>query len=145
MKLFDILDDISDFCITNSHLSLYRINYGGCGIFALRLYKFLDKIGIKSKIHLVNEIQCSQDMLFSHILIEFSYNDKCYYYDADGLKESLDKYYLVNEINVESLIKMVKDENFWSSTYNRKHISLLGKKINEIYVNEFMNKQFVLK
>lgn len=132
------------------------INYGGCGVFAERLYDKLKLFGYKPKIVvLVNSKQCFADSMkmldergldyywinrtegFSHIMVKVN----GYYVDSEGMyKSQADmpskwRYYDIYEkgMKIGSLRKCTADERFWNDRFDRYDIPAIENRLDSIY------------
>lgn len=159
MTELQVLNDLADEIRNDIDNNIPNINCGGCGIFAERLYKVLDKMGYNPTIAFVTRypddwdswlklsnrdktttIQFGNLDPFCHVMV------KCdgYYFDSSGMYHTL-THHPMNEgrslkvsakydMDIQGLRELLK-LNIWSDIYERSNTKIIVKKLGEIYKN----------
>lgn len=123
------------------------IHCGGCGVFAEHLYDLFAKLGHKPKLVIITNSAKDMDKRvkgkaytsypsLKHIIIKI---DK-YYVDNLGVYAKVEnvpyfdgKSECCKSLTIDKLREWNGNASMWNDTFNRKHISTITKKINNVY------------
>ena len=134
------------------HKRINYINSGGCGIFAVLLYKALVNLGLSPKLMvLTNEAEEMKKRIrnenhdyWGSLVVHTYVYIFGKYMDSEGLFDDPYKnfgdYRQITEIPVEVMEEWNNNEEIWNDKFNRKHIPVIKKKFDEI--NEKVLEKF---
>lgn len=152
MNLIDILEKHTKLIRSQ----IYKINHGGCCVFASMIAEQLQHI-VPTSITVLDDVtEISLDdarpytnkntirewqingVEFDHIIVEFVYNDNTYFLDSNGpkLKDTFnthDDTIVEGHLTIEEATSLAADDNWWPE-FNRKHIPLMQRLINNLFV-----------
>ncbi len=141
--------------LVNEYVSINNeirnLNQGGCGIFAEHLYFTLKKMGYKPRLILLtrdkeqlrkfvklNTTDCSDFYFLSIGHVVVSINGKLI--DSRGIHDTVEEcwsslYYEYKTLPVKLALlqKWNKDEHFWNSSFDRRNIKTIEKKLANCY------------
>ncbi len=135
-----------------------NINYGGCCVFASLVGKHLQQIKpirfavlsgpwfckpttIDEARQLVSKNTLyewnNNNVYFGHVLMEFDYRGKTYYYDSTGVENKDDDCRSGDQIKgfltLKECQELADDTSGWNSCFNRKHIPQMKKIIDTFF------------
>lgn len=145
--LFELFADINE--------KVPRLNYGGCGVFAEKLYHLLCGLGLNPKLIVItdnakgmNERVKGYDKWsfkygyasITHIVVRVGR----YYIDSTGIYKSIvfvcefHKYretqrQVSTRLTIDVLEKWNAQPYIWNDSFNRRHIKTIEKKLAECY------------
>jgi hypothetical protein len=100
----------------------FKINSGGCGIFAVLIYALYKEYYPTLKIYTVG-------ISYYHIMIKFGNA----FFDCDGQNDEFSEQ-ITNTVAFEQLLKDLQDPDDWNPDFNRKHVPTIIEIIRKIYV-----------